>query len=390
MDSRRDAQASPNAPHSRNAPADLLAAHSSDARHAQSTNGSHAGPGVDVSALAELLRGDEAPATSVGLLRVILDLSPDAVVIIGPDGRIVLVNRHTELVFGYTQDDLLGHVVERLIPTRFHTAHRRHRRRYGSDPRTRPMGTALHLFGSRKDGSEFPVEVSLNPVAVSGSLLVIATIRDVTERKALEDALRASERLTHQETVARLALLQTILDEIPLGIYLVRGTDARLVLANRAVTDIWGADWPVGQPFEAFLNDVGTRVLSMSGEPLAGDELATLRALRGRAPARSQQEVLRRRDGTTLPVLVNAIPLDPHVIGRAESLPDEAAEPVALVVHADVTALREAEHLKDEFVAMAAHELRHPMGILFRLRQHVAPWGFGRRSRDGRTRRLEG
>ncbi|HKB48143.1 MAG TPA: ATP-binding protein [Ktedonobacterales bacterium] len=357
---------------------------------AQPTEGSEGTPPPGVAAVADLLRGarnDRAPTSAEQLLSDLLDLSPDAVVLVGPEGRIELINRQTEALFGYAREELLGQPVERLIPARFFTSHQHHRQRYVSAPRTRPMGTGLELFGCRKDGSEFPVEISLSPFTVDGTVLVIGAIRDVTERKALEEALRASERRAYQETAARLTLLQTILDEIPLGIYLVRGFDARLVLANRAVASIWGADWPEGQPLEAFLAGAGTRIFGMSGQPLAGDELATLRALRTQAPVRSQQEVLRHRDGTTLPVLVNAIPLNPGVVGQTATRADaavgagnalagnalagqedagqeDAAEPVALVVHQDVTALREAERLKDEFVAMAAHELRNPMGTL--------------------------
>jgi PAS domain S-box-containing protein len=347
---------------------------------AQPKGAPHGAPLAGVAAVAELLRGarnDRTPTSAERLLSDLLELSPDAVVIVGPEGRIELVNRQTEALFGYSRDELLGQPVERLVPARFHARHLRHRQGYIAAPRTRPMGTGLQLFGCRKDGSEFPVEISLSPLKVEENTLVIGTIRDVTERKALEEALRASERQAHQETAARLALLQTILDEIPQGVYLVRGHDARLVLANRAVASIWGGDWPEGQPHEAFLTEVGTRIFGMSGQPLAGDELATLRALRTQTPVRSHQEVLRHRDGTILPVLVNAIPLHPGVVGQTATRADaavgasealvgqeDAAEPLALVVHQDVTALREAERLKDEFVAMAAHELRNPMGTL--------------------------
>ncbi len=315
---------------------------------------------------------DDLPQTSVErLFRGVLDFSPDAVVVVDSHGRIALANAQTEALFGYARVELIGQPVERLVPARFHDAHRRHRGRYMVEPRTRSMGTALQLFGCRKDGTEFPVEVSLSPLLIEGESLVLSTIRDVTERKALEAALRESEQRTHRETASRLALLQTILDQIPVGVYLVRGRDARLVLANRAVTGIWGGHWPEGQPLEAFLADVGTRISAMSGQPLSGDELATLRALRTHAPALHQQEVVRHRDGTTLPVLVNAIPVDTEVGRQAVVADDRASAEVvsddqsfALVVHEDVTALREAERLKDEFVAMAAHELRGPMGTL--------------------------
>ena len=200
---------------------------------------------------------DREPRTKIErLFRDMLDFSPDAVVIVDSRGRIELANTQTEALFGYSRGELIGHPVERLIPARFHGTHRRHRSRYTAQPRTRSMGAALQLFGRHKDGDEFPVEVSLSSIAVEGESLVISTIRDVTERKALEAALRESEQHAHRETASRLSLLQTILDQIPVGVYLVRGRDARLVLANRAVADIWGASWHEGQPLEAFLAEM--------------------------------------------------------------------------------------------------------------------------------------
>ena len=122
--------------------------------------------------------------------REVLDAAPDAIVIVDASGRIALVNSETERLFGYTRDELLGQLVEELVPTRFHRHHPRHRGTYFAAPQTRPMGIGLELSGRRKDGSEFPVEISLSPLSIDKSTLAMAAIRDVSTRKEIEEALK--------------------------------------------------------------------------------------------------------------------------------------------------------------------------------------------------------
>ena len=116
----------------------------------------------------------------------LLEFAPDAVVGIDAAGRIVLVNRQVERVFGYEREELLGQPVERLVPERFHDVHVSHRGRYFADPRTRPMGADLALFAMRKDGTEFPAEISLSSIEIGGGPLAVASIRDITERRSAE------------------------------------------------------------------------------------------------------------------------------------------------------------------------------------------------------------
>lgn len=121
--------------------------------------------------------------------RGLLEAAPDAMVIANEKGEIVLINYQTEVLFGYTKEELTGQLVEILVPAGTRHKHTAHRSGYYMEPKVRSMGAGLELFAVRKDGSQFPVEISLSPLETTEGLLVSAAIRDITERKKSEEAI---------------------------------------------------------------------------------------------------------------------------------------------------------------------------------------------------------
>ncbi len=153
--------------------------------------------GYTVNTVVWRMRDAQHAAMSQGeRFRGLLESAPDAMVVVAADGRIAMVNGQTEQLFGYDREELTGERVEMLVPARFES-HETHRRRYAAHPNARPMGADLELFAKRKDGSEFPVEISLSPLETQGGSLLTAAVRDVTAVRKTERALsRANEELS--------------------------------------------------------------------------------------------------------------------------------------------------------------------------------------------------
>ncbi len=136
------------------------------------------------------------------LYRLAVELSPSGMLAVDASGTILLVNREVERLFGYGRDELNGRPVELLVPERFRGRHPALRHAFFQEPEMRPMGAGRELFGLRKDGTEFPVEIGLNPIRTELGLLVFASIVDVTHRQQLEEQLRQSQKLEAIGTIA--------------------------------------------------------------------------------------------------------------------------------------------------------------------------------------------
>jgi PAS domain S-box-containing protein len=197
--------------------------------------------------------------------RALLEAAPDAIVIVDLHGRIALVNAQTEKVFGYRRAELIGELVDLLVPKRLRGVHRVHREGYARDPKTRNMGESLELCGLRKDGSEFPVEISLSPLETEDGTWVSAAIRDISARRLAE----ASARLASDRLLSAVESIQ--------GMLALYDADDRLVLCNSACRELLGraTSGPiVGRTFAELLQDAVNADLFELGERTPQDFIA--------------------------------------------------------------------------------------------------------------------
>ena len=170
--------------------------------------------------------GDEERAAA--RFRGLLESAPDAMVITDARGRIVLANAHAEDLFGYRRVELVGLAVEALVPQRVAEVHAEYRARFAGDPRIRPMAAGLDLYARRRDGLEVPVEISLSPLETPEGMTVVAAIRDVSEHRRAELALREAEER-----------FRRAFDEAPIGMAML-DLDGRFIEVNEALTAITG------------------------------------------------------------------------------------------------------------------------------------------------------
>lgn len=152
----------------------------------------------------------------------IVELAPNAILLVDPDGTIVLANKAADEMFGFESGTLPGEQVDQLVPAQIRNLHRAHRRAYHADPRNRPMGSGLELHATRRDGSTFPVEIALSPVSLGGSTAVVAIIRDITERVQSDRRLRE---------------IQQTLDAAQEGVFVIDADSLQVAYVNEGAAE---------------------------------------------------------------------------------------------------------------------------------------------------------
>ncbi len=282
---------------------------------------------------------------------------PDAMVAVNLEGEIVQVNSQTENLFGYTQGELFGQQVELLVPAAQRADHHMHRERFRQRPGTRRMGAALDLRGRRKDGSEFPVEISLSPVETENGMLVLSAIRDISDRKRIEEELRkahddlaASKDRELLEYQNRLALIVDSSQDAIIG----KNLDGIITHWNQGAERIYGyaAEEMIGKP------------ITVLAPPDRGDEIpGILKRIRSGERVEYFESIRVRKDGQHLNVSISVSPIRDakgDIVG-------------ASIIARDVTGQRRAEDLLRQAQKMeaigrlaggVAHDFNNVLGIV--------------------------
>lgn len=266
------------------------------------------------------------------VLAAVVEDTPNGLCVIDRGGRLCLVNRAFQRMFGHSRDQLLGSVIDDLLPERYRQAHVTHRQRYFADPQQRSMGARMALFGLRADGTEFPVEVGLNPIMADGHIWVVASVVDTSDRRHMEDAFR------------------TMVQGAP-NAMLVVGDDGAILTANVRAEEVFGyeARELMGKTVDFLLPE-----RYREGHP--GLRAGYLDAPRVRSMGHGRDLTALHKDGRELPVEIGLSPV------RWQGQRVVVASIIDLSKRKKMELdLRQANANLEEFTYVASHDLKSPL-----------------------------
>jgi PAS domain S-box-containing protein len=305
-----------------------------------------ASPALSASTVAEVVLSSD-----------LLETIPDAIVAVDRDGTILQVNSQVQELFGYFRSELIGQKVEMLVPERVRPQHHHHREGFAASPKIRSMGAGLDLYGRRRNGSEFPVEISLSPVTVQGGIIVLSAIRDISDRKRIEEELRRANEELHRRTAEQIgeyrSRLASIIDSSEDAI-IGKGLDGTITSWNKGAERIYGY-----APEEV----VGKHISILVPDDRPDEIPGILRKIARGESTEHYESVRMTKDGRRLNVSITVSPLR-----------DAAGEIVgASAIARDITAQRRVEDQLRQSQKMeaigrlaggVAHDFNNVLGII--------------------------